>query len=58
MGFPTKVVNTIINCISTVTFSILINGQPTKSFQPHRGLRQGYPLSPTFTLYVLRSYLV
>jgi hypothetical protein len=45
-GFPNRLVNTIMACVSTVSFFILINGNPSPSFRPHRGIRQGDPLSP------------
>jgi len=33
-------------CISTASFSILLNGEPTAGFTATRGIRQGCPLSP------------
>jgi hypothetical protein len=46
MGFPTSLVKTIMKCVTSVSFSILINGQPSRDFLPQRSLRQGDPLSP------------
>ena len=46
MGFNGRWVNLISECINTVTYSILVNGEPKRNIVPSRGIRQGDPLSP------------
>ena len=45
MGFHEKRISVIMKCISTVSYSILINGVAYGCIKPTRGIRQGDPLS-------------
>jgi hypothetical protein len=45
-GFHNHFIDLVYTCISTTTLSVIINGEPTPTFHPQRGVRQGCPLSP------------
>ena len=46
MGFHSKWVSLIMQCISIVTYSVIINGEAYGCITPSRGLHQGDPFSP------------
>ena len=52
-GFSNKWIDLINQCISTPTFSILINGSPKGHFKFHHGLHQGDSISPFLFILVI-----
>ena len=45
MGFPDVWIERVMSCVTTPSFSILVNGKPYGMIQPSRGIRQGDPIS-------------
>ncbi|XP_070009144.1 uncharacterized protein [Nicotiana sylvestris] len=46
LGFPQKFIHWVMEYVSIVSYSLVLNGGLTKPFQAKRGIRQGDPMSP------------
>jgi len=46
MGFASRWIELIMACVTSVSYSVLVNGNPVGCFKPSRGLRQSDPISP------------
>jgi len=57
MGLNKGWVNMIMHCVSSVTYAVLVNGQPTKWFTHQHGLRQGDSTSQYLFCLFLSFYL-
>lgn len=56
-GFPSHWIKLIMNCITTVRYSVLINGIPTPHITSKAGLRQGDPYRHTYSSCAWKSSL-
>ena len=46
MGLRERWINLVMGCVKTVSYSVLVNGDPCGMIFPTRGIRQGDSLSP------------
>jgi hypothetical protein len=54
-GFGEKWRDWIGFCISSVRYSVLVNGEPAGFFNSSRGIRQGDPLSPLLFVIIMEA---
>ncbi|XP_028551639.1 uncharacterized protein LOC114579886, partial [Dendrobium catenatum] len=55
-GFPEKLIQLIMQCVSNPKYSIMINGKRTNWINARCGFRQGCPMSPNDVLVVAKAY--
>ena len=58
MGFKDRWISLMMMCVTTVSYSVLINGEPKGKITPTRGLRQGDPITLYLFLLCAEGLLV
>ena len=45
LGLKERLVKIIVSCVQSISYSVLLNGQPVRNIKPSQGLCQADPLS-------------
>lgn len=56
LGFKDQWVQFMMSCITTVSYYVLVNGKPSETFLPSRGMRPTDPLSPYLFLMYAKGF--
>lgn len=56
LGYNDVWISMIMTCVTTFSYSVLVNGQPSFVFQPFRGFFQGDPISSYLYLICLERF--
>lgn len=56
MSFHTKFIDIIMECASSLSYSVLVNGSPYEKIFPSKGLRRGDSLFPYFFIVGMKVF--
>ncbi|XP_050278364.1 uncharacterized protein LOC126719909 [Quercus robur] len=57
LGFNDRWIKLLMLCVTTVSYSILVNGEPKGLIHPSKGIKQGDPISPFLFLLCTEGFL-